>query len=137
MSFVFLDHDAEIGLELEAADEAGMLEDAVRGFAALITDPAAVRPAERRTVTVRAGTAEERLVLWLREWVYAADADGFLPATARVSVGGDGVVSGTVTGERRDPARHPGLREIKAVTRHQAASGPAAGRWTGRVIFDV
>lgn len=137
MSFSFIDHDAEIGLELEAADEAGLLEEAVRGFAALVTDLATIRCSEVRSVTVRGTTPEERLVLWLREWVFAADADGFLPAAARVVIGSDGTVTGTVEGERRDPARHPGLREIKAVTWHQVASGSRAGRWSGRVILDV
>lgn len=137
MPFAFLDHDAEVGLVLDAADEAGALEEAVRGFAALVTDPATIRPVETRTATIRGGTPEERLVLWLREWVYAADADGFLPAAVRVAVAPDGTVSGTVEGERREPGRHPGRREVKAVTWHQTASGAHEGRWTGRVIFDV
>ena len=137
MPFSFLDHDAEIGLDLEAADEAGLLEDAVCGFAALITDPATIRPAERRTVSVRGSSAAERLVLWLREWVFAADVDGFLPGRATVTIAADGTVTGTVEGERRDAARHPGLREVKAVTWHQVMAAEDAGRWTGRVIFDV
>ena len=137
MSFSFFEHDAEIGLELRARDEAGLLEEAVRGFAALVTDPATIRPLQARRVSIAAPTAEERLVVWLREWVYALDADGFLPAAARVTVDAAGRVSGEVTGECRDPARHPGLREIKAVTRHQAVSRAAADGWIGRVIFDV
>lgn len=137
MPFSFLDHDAEVGLALDAPDEAGMLEEAVRGFAALITDPATIRPVLTRRVSITAPTAEARLVDWLREWVYAYDAEGFLPDSARVTIDAAGRVSGVVTGERRDPSRHPGLREIKAVTRHQAASGPAGAGWIGRVIFDV
>lgn len=137
MPFTLLDHDAEIGLALEAPDEAGLLEEAVRGFAALITDPATIRVVETRTVTIQGGTAEERLVRWLREWVFAADADGFLPAGARVAIAVDGTVTGEAAGERRDPARHSGLREIKAVTWHQVEVVARGGRWTGRVIFDV
>ncbi len=137
MGFSFLDHDAEIGLEVTAADEAGMLAEAVRGLAACVTDPATIRAVDARTVTVRGASPEERLERWLREWVYALDADGFLPAEARVTVFPDGRVAGTVRGERRDPARHPGLREIKAVTLHQLVSGPRDGGWTGRVLFDV
>lgn len=132
-----LDHDAEIGLELIATDEAGLLAEAVRGFATLLTDPSTIRLTETRIVSVRAATPEERLVRWMREMVFAADADGFLPAQARVTVSSDGNVTGTIEGERRDPTRHPGLHEIKAVTWHQVASTQQGGRWTGRVIFDV
>ena len=137
MPFRLLDHDAEIGLELEAADEAGLLAEAARGLTACATDPATVRPVETRTVTVQGDTPEERLMLWLREWVYALDVDGFLPCSASVRIDPAGRVHGEVAGECRDPGRHPGLREIKAVTRHQLVSEPRADGWIGRVIFDV
>jgi len=42
-----------------------------------------------------------------------------------------------VAGEPIDPARHPIVREIKAVTYHGLAVDRVAGGFSAQVVFDV
>jgi SHS2 domain-containing protein len=89
-------------------------------------------------VTVEGAGPEERLVRWLREWHWLHESEGFLAAEAVVDSLSASVLSGSASGERRDPSRHPALREIKAVTWHQVrVEGSPGGPWRAQVIFDV
>jgi SHS2 domain-containing protein len=66
--------------------------------------------------------AEVRHALWTEADVRRLDAHG---------------IEATLAGPRRDPARHVFLREIKAVSFHEAEVEPEGRGWRCRLVLDV
>lgn len=132
--YAFLDHDAEMGLTITAATREALYAEAAKGLAACLTDPSCIPLLETRFLSIEAAHPGELLVRWLAEWLYLYETAGFLPGAVTVTEATDTRVAGEARGGT------PGgtaLREIKAVTRHQAAVERTADGWTARVIFDV
>ena len=79
---------------------------------------------ESREVAVEADRPDRLLVRFLSEVVYLIDAEGFVPARARVSVG-EGRLSASLRGRVADSYR-PKRRgpHVKAVTYHGLAIEP-------------
>jgi SHS2 domain-containing protein len=129
-----LEHDAELGLEIEGESLEEVFADAALGFAALLVPPAAIAARSARRVTVTGEDHAELLVRWLAEWHYLYETEGWLPAELRVTEASAGRLAGEARGGVPDV---PASREIKAVTRHQALVERAGKGWRARVIFDV
>lgn len=130
-----LAHTADLRAELTAADLAGLYVEAAALVRELLVGDSAVEPREERRFALDAldrGGESERFFRFVRELVYLADAEQFLPARAAVE-GGDAIVAG----ERFDAARHRVERQIKAVTRHQFRCEPTAGGWRAEIVFDL
>ena len=140
-SFELLDHDADLGLSVEADSFAELLATSVAGLTACLVAPGPPGKTgpmrETRRVEATGDRAEELLVRWLKEWLNLYVTERFIAGEARVTELAEGRVAGEARGEILDPARHRILREVKAVTYHQAAVRNDQGRWRGRVIFDV
>lgn len=125
----WVDHTAELELQLESETAAGVLGDALAAFAELVGG-AGAETAER-LVEVDAPDLDALLVSWLDELVYLADRDAFVPHSADIAISGThvrAVVSGTIGRPR--PL-------VKAVTYHRASLEPVDGSWRGRVVLDV
>ncbi len=135
--FELLDHDADLGLAIEAADLAGVFVVAARGLTACLTDSANVRPVEMRRVEVSGSGTGELLVRWLKEWLALYNLEGFLVAETEIFELSETRVRGIGRGEILDAARHRVIREVKAVTYHEARIVWENGCWRGRVVFDV
>ena len=76
----------------------------------------------------------------LEEVLFRFEVGGFLPRTTRATVaehGREWVAELEVSGERRDPARHPVRVLIKGVTYHALAVERVAEGWRAKVIFDI
>jgi len=125
----FVDHTAELELELEADSPEGALGEALRAFAELVGTGEG-DPVERK-VDIRAPDLPTLLAAWLDELLFVAETEGLLPDAAEVSVV-DGRVTGTLSGRRGD------FRPlVKAVTLHRLRLRRENGVWRGRVVFDV
>ena len=127
----WVDHTAEVELEIEAASEREVLEEAVRALAELLGIETA-RGEERRTVTLQAGDRPALLAAWIEELAFLAESEGFV-ATHVIDVNlGPAALKATVTGVLDEP---PPL--VKAVTYHRLTFEPSGGRYLARVILDV
>ncbi len=136
-SFEFLDHDAELGLVIEAANLPELFGEAARGLTACLSDLSAVRLRGTRRVEVTGSDLGELLVRWLKEWLYRYDTEGFLVAEVKMLELSSTRAVGEGRGEVREDGRHPAIREIKAITYHQVHVEQAGGGWRAQVIFDV
>lgn len=125
----FVEHTAELEVELEADSPEGVLEEALRAFAEL-AGPGAGDVVERR-IDLTAPDLPALLAAWLDELVYLADAERLVPESADVSVTGSRV-AGLVRGRRGEPRPL-----VKAVTLHRLRFRPEDGVWRGRVVLDV
>jgi SHS2 domain-containing protein len=125
----FVEHTAELELELESDSAEGVLEEALRAFAELLGEPDG--DAVERPVDLSASDLPALLAAWLDELLFLADAEQLVPEDASLSV-----ADTRVTGMLR--ARHGNPRPlVKAVTLHRLRLRPENGVWRGRVVLDV
>ncbi|MCB1009975.1 MAG: archease [Acidobacteria bacterium] len=131
MSRTLLAHTADLRAELSAADERALYAEAVALVRELLVGASPVE--EREVVRLAPGGDDdaERFFRFVRELVYLADAESFLPASVRLE---DGIRLG---GERFDPSRHVVERQIKAVTRHHFEFRSGAEGVRAELVFDL
>jgi SHS2 domain-containing protein len=127
----WVDHTAEVELEIEASSEREVLEAALHALAELLGTDAGAGP-EQRTLTLSADDRPALLATWIEELAFLAESEGFV-ATAVVEVNlGPSDLTATVAGVLDEP---PPL--VKAVTYHRLAFEPSSAGYVARVILDV
>jgi SHS2 domain-containing protein len=128
----FVDHTAELELEIEATSEGAVFADALAALAELLED-ATGGERERHEVELEDVDRAGLLAGWLDELVYLADVEGFVPERV-VELELEGArLRATLEGHRGDPSPL-----VKAVTRHRLAFAvDAAGMWRARLVLDV
>lgn len=127
--FRFVEHTAELELELEADSPEGVLEEARRALEELAgtgTGESVELPIE-----VEATDLPALLAAWLDELVFIADAEGIVAESADLLLDGRRL-TGVVRGRRGEPRPL-----VKAVTLHRLRFRPENGVWRGRVVLDV
>ena len=134
MTFRWVDHTAELELEITADSEGAVFADAVSALAeVLATDSiASLEVATPREVVVEAPDRAAVLAEWLSELVYLSERDGFIAEGVEELTLTDGRVESTVAG-RTGQARYL----VKGVTYHRLMFEHSDDRWKARVIFDV
>ena len=129
--FRWVEHTAELELEIEAPSEAAVFEQALIAFAELVGDDGG-HPVTHE-LELEAAESSMLLVEWLSELVYLSEAEQFVPARIASLELADGRLRATVEGHRGEP-RHL----VKAVTLHRLAlRQDEAGGWHARVVLDV
>ena len=131
MSYRWVEHTAEIEMEIEASTEAAVFRDALHAVSELLDSDA---PGEQisREVTVGGHERAALLVRWLDELVYLAETEDLVPDDAeRIEFSGRGLVA-TVLCHRGSP-RHL----IKAATYHRLVFERSAQGFLARVVLDV
>jgi SHS2 domain-containing protein len=129
MVFRFVEHTAELEVELEADSPEGVLEEARRAFEEL-AGTGDGEPAEFG-LDIGANDLPALLAAWLEELVFLADVEGVVAETADLELDGRRL-SGVVRGRRGEPRPL-----VKAVTLHRLRFRPEDGVWRGRVVLDV
>lgn len=135
--FDFFDHEADLGLVVEAPELKELFTEGVRGLTACHTDLESVEPRLKMRVEAKADNLEELFVRWLKEWLFLQDCEGFLPLRAEVDQLTETAVMGFAEGEIRHSVRHPVRREIKGVTYHGAKLIRTEKGWRAEIILDV
>jgi SHS2 domain-containing protein len=129
-----VEHSADLAVEIWGPSEEALLVEAARAVVDLLTDGAEVAEVAERHIELDTLDAEDRLVQWLNELIFAAIAEGFLVRAAHVVLRPGGLAA-MVRGEERagDKIR----TELKSATYHDlhVQSGPDG--WRARVVIDV
>jgi protein archease len=127
----WVDHTAEVELEIEAASEREVLEAALRALAELLGIEH-VHGDERRTIALQADDRPALLAAWVEELAFLAESEGFV-ATHVVDLDLQPAgLTATVGGVLDEP---PPL--VKAVTYHRLEFAPGSAGYVARVILDV
>lgn len=137
MDYSIFDHTADLGVEVTAASLEELYAGAAFALFDLLTDLSSVRAGMSREVDVLGENPADLLVNFLREILYAWNGEGFLMKSCFVLQITPEKLRAVLRGEPFDPARHRILKEIKAVTYHQASVSRAGSGWVARVVFDV
>ena len=133
----WVDHTAELELELEAPTEEALFEEALAALAELLGDerPGGSEPLGApgvREVTVRADDRPTLLAAWLDELVFLAETEDFLPEAVESLDLGQLELRARIRGR---PGDVPHL--VKAVTHHRLELGRSDGIWRARAVLDV
>jgi SHS2 domain-containing protein len=127
----WVEHTAELELQIDSPTEEALLADALDAFAELVGDDPAGEPA-RHEIVVRAEDPALRLVEWLEELIFLAETEDFVPErVARLELP-DGELRAAVEGRRDRP---PHL--VKGVTYHGLEVAEHEDGWHARVVLDV
>ena len=131
MTYRWVEHTAELEMEIEAPTEEGVFVDALHALAELLDHG---RRADRVSREVSVNASERALLLaeWLDELVYLAETEGLVPEHVQRIVLSDEGVAATVQCRRRDP-RHV----VKGATYHRLAFPRAEGGFRATVVLDV
>ena len=126
----WVDHTAEVELEIEAPTEREVLADALMALAELLGFAAAGD--QRREVAASAPDRAALLAAWLEELVLLAESEGFVATSLEdLSLKRDSLTA-VVSGLVGDP---PAL--VKAVTYHRLEFAFTARGYRARVVLDV
>lgn len=132
MTYRWVDHTAEVELEIESGSERGVLEDALLALAELLATENPGRPQELRSVVAEAADRPALLAAWIEELAFLAESEGFV-ATRLVDLDlAENTASATVAGVLDAP---PPL--VKAVTYHRLSFERHGERYVARVVLDV
>jgi SHS2 domain-containing protein len=137
-SLRFIEHTADVGIEVDAGTLAELFLTAASGMFTLLGESgedmtAASTPVENRRISLDADDIASLMVAWLRELLFIHESTGLALHDAEF---------GKLDETRLDalislaPAPPP-AREIKGVTWHQLTVRRQNGAWHARVIFDV
>jgi SHS2 domain-containing protein len=127
----WVEHTAELELELHAATQEAIFETALAAFGELVGRGDGGEPA-RHVVHVRAADDAALLAEWLGELVFLAETEDFVPERATSLTLSERALDATVEG-RRDPPAHL----VKSVTYHGLELARDGEGWHARVVLDV
>jgi SHS2 domain-containing protein len=141
----FIDHTADVGIDVEAPSLEQLLHRAALGMLALLRGEEEETSMSTSTSTSTSGLEEIPMVVraegysrlmaaWLGEILYLHEVRGVDYVASELDRVGPGLAEGRIAVRAGGHA----VREIKGVTYHELeVHRDEAGGWTARVIFDV
>ena len=127
----WIDHTAELALEIRAPTEEAVFEQALVAFAELVGTDRDGEPA-RYDVEVEARDRPALLAEWLGEFVFLAETEDFVPERLTALQLGTHELHATVEGRRGQPSHL-----VKSVTYHGLELRENGNGWLARVVLDV
>jgi SHS2 domain-containing protein len=127
----WIDHTAELELEIEAATEEAVLGEAAAALRELLRGGDG-EVAGARVVEVEAGDRAALLAAFVEELVYLAESEALVPVAVTRAELDERRLRAEVELEHGDP---PHL--VKAVTYHRLAFEPAATGYRATAVLDV
>ena len=132
----WIDHTAELELEVRAASEEKVLAEALAALAEILAggEGAGERhgPGTSRRVVIEARTRAVLFAEWLAELAFLAETEGLVPERiAELALGAERLEA-TVEGRLAEP-RHL----VKAVTYHRLEFEPNGDGWRATAVLDV
>ena len=136
MTYRWVDHTAEVELEIEGGTEPAVFAEALRALAELlgVDDDArsGAPPTVQRELAAAAPDRPALLAAWIEELAFLAESEGVV-ATRIVDLDlARGTLRATVDGVLGEP---PPL--VKAVTYHRLKFEPYGDGYVARVVLDV
>jgi SHS2 domain-containing protein len=130
----WVDHTAEVQLQVGAESLAGLLAEAGRALGLLLLRGRAAEPSgEARTIEVASVDAEALLVDWLNEIIFLAEVERWIAVEFDVPEASETDLRASARGVTVDD--RPAL--VKAATFHGLAVEEREGGLQAEVIFDV
>jgi SHS2 domain-containing protein len=130
--FRWVEHTAELELEIEAPSEADIFREALAAYAELVADRGGSGREIEEEIQVQADDDAMLLAEWLGELIYLGETEGFVPERIGSLDLEEGRLLALVAGRVGEPRPL-----VKAVTLHRLELRPDDGAWRARVVLDV
>lgn len=140
MAHRFLDHSADVALELTAPSQVELFIEAMRGLTDTMTSLERVAALVGARVDIEAPDLECLLVDWLNELIYQFESRGLLFSAGAIEIESMAVgwrLVGRVEGEPFDAGRHGLKTLVKSATFHQLRLDGDRNGWSARVVLDL
>jgi protein archease len=132
MSYRWVDHTAELELEIEALSEEAVFAEALLALAELLCEERPSGEAASLEVSLAAEDCPLLLADWLDELVFVAETEGLIPLAAeRIRLDGRGLRA-VVRAVRGKPSPL-----VKGVTHHRLTFERSAEGFRATVVIDV
>jgi SHS2 domain-containing protein len=135
--WIFLDHTADIRMEVHGKTMEELFSNAARGMMSLLVSRPSGDAETEITVHLDSGDYEDLLVDWLREILFYYDAEGFVLSEARVDALSQSALQGRLLGTTLSSEELSGEMEIKAVTYHGLAITRHETGFSAQVVLDI
>lgn len=140
--FRFLEHTADVYVEVWGDSLGEVLEQAALALFEVMTDTSRVRPERPVEVEVEGDDLMNLLYRWVEEWLYTYEVEGMVFSKFKVHEvreleGGGYLARGCGWGEPFDPERHEPRTEVKAMTYSDMSIERVNGRWVARFVLDI
>ena len=132
-----IEHTADVGLRIRAADLETLFVEAAQGlFSLIVPDLAAVRTTDSIYFELQGEISELLLFDWLNELLFTYETQHLLLAQFEVKFGKFGMRA-TAQGEALNHERHALDHEVKAITYHGLKLEKQTDHWLAEVILDI
>ena len=139
MTFRYLEHTADIGVEVLAPSLEAAFSEAGIALYGIMTDTSDFRPARPIKITATGHDIKSLLYAWLEELIYIFDTQRMVLVrmdVEKLSLDPP-AIEATGWGEAFDPARHEHRTGVKAVTYHRMEVEESKGRCILRYFVDI
>lgn len=137
MTWRTFEHQADLGLDLDAADGPALFAEAARALADMLFEPGTVGEDALRVLDGKAPDAGALLVDWLNDLLFLAETGFAFSGRVELPTWSETAYGARVHGESLDPVRHAPRGLVKAATYHGLEVAHTEGGWRARVILDV
>lgn len=132
----FLDHTADIAVEVEAPSLEKLFEEAGLAVMQVSADLSTVKPALKTVIEKTKDDKEKLLFDFLEEIIYLKDAEYTLFSEFKISVKGNKMRC-EAWGEKIDPKRMKLDKDVKAITYHKFSLKKDGKIWKAFFILDI
>ncbi|MDG7013588.1 MAG: archease [Nitrososphaerota archaeon] len=129
---------ADVAFEAEAGSLGELFESCALALTDIMVDPATLKPAVARDISLESDDADRLLYDFLTELIIAKDVDSLLFREYSIETAPDGrSLRATARGEPIDRERHSLRNDVKAVTMHMFGIRHEGGKWMATVVLDI
>jgi SHS2 domain-containing protein len=131
------EHQADLGLDLNAEDGPALFAQAAQALTDTLFEPGTVAEGECRDLHGEAPDAGALLVDWLNDLLFLAETGFAFSGRVEMRAWSETAYGARVHGEALDPVRHAPRGLVKAATYHGLEVARTESGWRARVILDV
>jgi len=137
MGYEILDHTADVLIRVSGSTFGEFLKSSALAMMDLLTDRESVEPDVEEVFEITGETREELLVRMLSEILYLHHVHKLVFKDIELDIQGGDTITGTIKGEKFDPAKHELDLDIKAVTYHNLKIARVDDKFIADIVFDI
>ncbi len=135
--YTFVDHTADIGIIIKAADLKGLFKNAALSLIHIIMGKVPKGETEFLKVNIKGEDLIDLMVNWLSEILYLFEGEKRIITNVEVRSISSTDICAILSLLPFDEKKYEREYEIKAVTYHQLKISQKDNHWEARIIFDV
>ena len=137
MRYRYIDHTADMGLEIYGRDLEELFRNASFALFDNITELRKIEEKDKRRIRLSSESLKELLLDWFRELLFLFGIEFFITKRVRFLNLKERELEAEIWGERFDKKRHKIKMEIKNPTYHTFSLERYEKGYKARVVFDV